>query len=59
MALSITCHLVSLVEVRSLFHGTNVIIMNDFHNIFAYYGRSKPKEIKYAKNNNYYYYYFI
>jgi hypothetical protein len=35
----------------------HVIIMNDFHNIFAYYGRSKPKEIKYAKKktfkNNY------
>jgi len=24
----------------------HVIIMKDFHNVFAYYGRSKPKEIK-------------
>jgi hypothetical protein len=26
-----------------------VIIMKDFHNVFTYYGRSKPKEIKCTK----------
>jgi hypothetical protein len=31
----------------------HVIIMNDFHNIFAYYGRSKPKEIKYDKKTTF------
>jgi hypothetical protein len=24
----------------------HVIIMKDFHNVFAYYGSSKPKEVK-------------
>ncbi len=27
----------------------NVIIMKDLHNTFAYYGRSKPKEVKCQK----------
>jgi hypothetical protein len=24
----------------------HIIIMKDFHNVFAYYGSSKPKEVK-------------
>jgi len=28
----------------------NVIIMKDVHNTFAYYGTSKPKEVKCKKN---------
>jgi hypothetical protein len=26
------------------------IIMKDFHNVFAYYDKSKPKKIKYQRN---------
>jgi hypothetical protein len=28
----------------------HVIILKDFHNVFAYYGRSKPKQVKFQEN---------
>ncbi len=43
----ITLYIFSRVPCLKFNH---VIIMKDFHNIFAYYGRSKPKEAKWHKH---------
>jgi hypothetical protein len=39
------CHIVFFSRVPCL-NFNHVIIMKDFYNVFAYYGKSKPKEIK-------------
>jgi len=40
------CHIIFFLEVPCL-NFNHVIIMKDFHNVFAYYGRSKPKKVKF------------
>jgi hypothetical protein len=45
----ITLYFISRVPCLNFNH---VIIINDFHNDFAYYGWSKPKEVKGQKNYN-------
>ncbi len=37
----------------------HVIIMKDFHNVFAYYDRSKPKEVKCQGNQTFIFLYDV
>ncbi len=39
------CHIVVFSRVSCL-NFNHVIIVKDFHNVFAYYGRSQSKEVK-------------
>jgi hypothetical protein len=48
------CYMVLFSRVLCL-NFNHVIIMNFFHNVFAYYGRSKPKKIKCQINYTYYF----
>jgi len=44
----VTLYYISRIPCLNFNH---VSIMKDFHNVFAYYGRSKPKEITCQRNS--------